>query len=325
MEAQSGNPAGCPMKNRMPEMNEMPEGEQLPPEAATADDNRNPRRRRASETPELGVLVVPEARHSLDRLILAPEIRRELLTAVRTVGQRALLNSVWGLDQIEPLNRCALNFYGAPGTGKSASALAVALMLGKPLYQVDYSAVISKYLGDTAKHITACFKRATELGAVLFFDEADSLLSKRIDMDQSCATSVNQNRNVLMQELDRFEGVVIFTTNLFRNYDAALLRRIARHVEFKLPDPGQRQRILELHFPRPERVTADLAHAAAISDGLSGGDLKVCALNAMFAASADLDPAQWIVTPELLLAEVRKAKAAKQAHTGQTAPVSLGN
>lgn len=311
-------------------MSEMPEGADLESlvhsDAATADDNRNPRRRaRESATAELGVLVIPQPRHTLDALVLDDAVRRELLTAVRTVGQRAMLNQVWGLDQIEPLNRCALNFYGDPGTGKTASALAVAGMLGQPLYQVDYAAIISKYLGDTAKHLVACFKRARELNAVLFFDEADSLLSKRIDMDQSCATSVNQNRNVLMQELDRFEGVVIFTTNLFRNYDAALLRRIARHVEFKLPGLDQREKILRGLFPRPERVTADLAHAAAISDGLSGGDLKVCALNAMFAASTDLEPANWQVTTELLLAEVRKAKAAKQAHSGRTAPVTVGN
>ena len=95
----------------------------------------------------------------------------------------------------------------------------MALKLGQPLYQVDYSAVISKYLGDTAKHISRAFKRATHHGAALFLDEADSLLSKRVSLDESCATSINQNRNCLMQELDRFEGVVIMTTNLFGNYD----------------------------------------------------------------------------------------------------------
>jgi SpoVK/Ycf46/Vps4 family AAA+-type ATPase len=236
----------------MPESNELPEENETP----DAETQRNPRRRRAAEQAALGVWVVPDERHSIDRLVLSPEIRRELLMAVRTVGQRAMLNAVWGLAEVEPLNRCALNFYGAPGTGKTASATAVAKLLGKSIFQVDYSAVISKYLGDTAKHITLCFKQAAELDAVLFFDEADSLLSKRVDMDQSCATSMNQNRNVLMQELDRFEGVVIFTTNLFRNYDGALLRRISRHVEFTLPDPEQRRRILSMLFPRPERVSA---------------------------------------------------------------------
>ena len=87
--------------------------------------------------------------------------------------------------------------------------------LGKPLYQVDYSAVISKYLGDTAKHIKAVFQAARDQDAVLFFDEADSLLSKRVATSESCSTSINQNRNTLMQELDRFDGVVIVTEDLF--------------------------------------------------------------------------------------------------------------
>ena len=79
--------------------------------------------------------------------------------------------------------------------------------------------MISKYLGDTAKHIRLAFERATHHGAALFLDEADSLLYKRVGLGESCATSINQNRNTLMQELDRFEGVVIMTTNLFGNYD----------------------------------------------------------------------------------------------------------
>ena len=76
--------------------------------------------------------------------------------------------------------------------------------------------MISKFLGDTAKHIKLAFAQARDNGAVLFFDEADSQLSKRVATGGSCSTSINQNRNTLMQELDRFDGVVIVTTNLFK-------------------------------------------------------------------------------------------------------------
>ncbi len=210
--------------------------------------------------------------------------------------------------------RCILNFHGPPGTGKTRAALGVALRLSQPLYQVDYSAVISKYLGDTAKHIAACFKRASELGAVLFFDEADSLLSRRVNIGESCATSINQNRNVLMQELDRFNGVVIVTTNLFGNYDPALLRRISRHIKFRLPDKAMRRRLFELHLPNRERVFADLNILATEAKGLSGGDILNVCLNAIYAGSTADDAGEWKVTGTDLLAEVTKVKAAHSDH-----------
>jgi SpoVK/Ycf46/Vps4 family AAA+-type ATPase len=218
---------------------------ELPPDAATTDDHRNPRRRRrdAEEAaPELGLMVEPEPRHCLEKLILHPEVKTDIQAALRALETRADLERVWNLSSIQPQQgRCILNFYGPPGTGKTRAALGIAHRLCRTLYQVDYSAVISKYLGDTAKHIKAAFSAAREHDAVLFFDEADSLLSKRVSTGESCSTSINQNLNCLMQELDRFDGVVIVTSNLFENYDPALLRRIQRHIKFRIPDASMRR------------------------------------------------------------------------------------
>lgn len=298
----------------------MPEHEEtLPPDAATAADHRNPRRRNNGasngEAPDLGVLVTPQPHHDLDRLVLHADVRNDIAAGLRAIQRRADLEAVWSISQLQPQDgRCILNFHGPPGTGKTRAALGVALRIGQPLYQVDYSAVISKYLGDTAKHIAACFKRASELGAVLFFDEADSLLSRRVNIGESCATSINQNRNVLMQELDRFNGVVIVTTNLFGNYDPALLRRISRHIKFRLPDKAMRRRLFEMHLPNRERVFADLNILATEAKGLSGGDILNVCLNAIYAGSTADDAGEWKVTGTDLLAEVAKVKAAHTDH-----------
>jgi ATP-dependent 26S proteasome regulatory subunit len=299
----------------------MPEQEHtLPPDAATAADHRNPRRRNNGastngDAPDLGVLVTPQPHHALDDLVLHADVRNDIAAGLRAIQRRGDLEAVWNISKLQPQDgRCILNFHGPPGTGKTRAALGVALRLGQPLYQVDYSAVISKYLGDTAKHIAACFKRAGELGAVLFFDEADSLLSRRVNIGESCATSINQNRNVLMQELDRFNGVVIVTTNLFGNYDPALLRRISRHIKFRLPDKAMRRRLFELHLPNRERVFADLNILATEAKGLSGGDILNVCLNAIYAGSTADDAAQWKVTGTDLLAEVAKVKAAHADH-----------
>lgn len=289
---------------------------ELPPDAAVAADNRNPRRRdRQQEAPEVGVLTQPEPRHDLDALVLHPEAKADIVAGLRAIERRADLERVWNLSAVQPMQgRCILNFYGDPGTGKTRAALGIALRLGRPLYQVDYSAVISKYLGDTAKHIALAFHRAADLGAVLFFDEADSLLSRRVDMNESCATSINQNRNVLMQCLDRFDGVVIMTTNLFGNYDPALLRRIARHIAFRLPNRTMRRRLFELHLPSRDRVRADLGILAGATKGLSGGDILNVCLNAIFAGSTADDPERWAITEPILLAEIAKVREAKRQH-----------
>ncbi len=295
---------------------------ELPPDAAIAADHRNPRRRnreaQQEAEPEVGVLVRPEPRHELAELILHPGVKQQILDGLRAIRIRDQLEEVWIISRLQPQHgRCILNFYGPPGTGKSRAALGVAHRLGQPLYQVDYSSVISKYLGDTAKHIKLAFERATHHGAVLFLDEADSLLSKRVSLDESCATSINQNRNCLMKELDRFEGVVVMTTNLFGNYDDALLRRVQRHIEFRLPDASMRRELFTLHLPNPERVKANLRSLAEQSRGLSGGDILNICLNAIHAGSRDPDPAKWLVTEAMLLREIKRAKAAKEKHSGR--------
>ena len=294
---------------------------ELPPEAATTDEHRNPRRRRRDpepETPDVGLLVQPEPRHDLDQLILHPEVRTDILAGLRTLEMREHLEAVWNISSIQPQQgRCILNFYGPPGTGKTRAALGIARRLGKPLYQVDYSSVISKYLGDTAKHIKSAFQAAREQEAVLFFDEADSLLSKRVATGESCSTSINQNRNTLMQELDRFDGVVIVTTNLFENYDPAMLRRIQRHIKFRLPDASMRRELFALHLPNHSRVQADFAVLAGLSCGLSGGDILNICVNAIHAGSTDADPAKWRVTQEMMKREIAKVKKTKAEHSGE--------
>jgi ATP-dependent 26S proteasome regulatory subunit len=119
------------------------------------------------------------------------------------------------------------------------------------------------------------------------------------------------------QELDRFDGVVIVTTNLFENYDPALLRRIQRHIKFRNPDASMRRELFALHLPNPDRVEADYADLAALSRGLSGGDILNVCVNAIYAGSTDPNPERWVVTQEMLEREIAKAKKAKTEHSGE--------
>ena len=276
--------------------------------------------RRGQEVSEPGLLVETTEYDDFNRLILAETTTTAMEVAISKVTKRAMIEQIFRLSVIEPnTNRCVVNFHGEPGTGKTKAARALARKLGKKLYQVDYSEVISKYVGDTAKHIKQSFTRARELDAVLFFDEADSMCSRRIGMDDSSdgasATGINQNRNVLMQELDRFDGMVIMSTNHFRNFDPALVRRIAQHVCFELPGEEARISIYKLHFPSEERLMSiDWQIISKASEGFSGGDILNVAVNSIIRASLPEDPTTWFVTQDMILGEVASVKKAKEAN-----------
>jgi ATP-dependent 26S proteasome regulatory subunit len=121
--------------------------------------------------------------------------------------------------------------------------------------------------------------------------------------------------------LDRFDGVVIVTTNLFENYDPALLRRIQRHIKFRIPDASMRRELFALHLPNPDRVQADYAALSELSKGLSGGDILNVCVNAIHAGSTDADSSKWQVTQGMLereIAKVRKAKAELSGEKGKS-------
>ena len=116
-----------------------------------------------------------------------------------------------------------------------------------------------------------------------------------------------------------FDLVAIVTTNLFENYDPALLRRIQRHIKFRLPCASMRRELFALHLPNPDRVQADYAVLAELSRGLSGGDILNVCVNAIHAGSTDADPAKWLVTQEMLEREIAKVRKAKAEHAGEKA------
>jgi SpoVK/Ycf46/Vps4 family AAA+-type ATPase len=272
---------------------------------------------------QVGILVTPTEEHDFSRIIVHDDVKKSIEMGLTKITKGELLTNLFGMKSSQ--GRCIMNFYGAPGTGKTMSALALAKQLNKKLYQVDYSQIISKWVGDTGKHIKAAFMEAQRLDAILFFDEADSLLSKRISMsDDAVSNSVNQNRNILMQELDRFNGIVLMATNFFQNYDEAILRRIAQHVKFELPTQEMRVKILEAHFPVMDRVTADFTVVSKNIQGFSGGDIKTLvensALNAVVSMGEDAK-----ITTETMLQEAQKIMLGKQTHkAGGTLKKPLG-
>ena len=257
-------------------------------------------------------LRTPRAR--LDDVVLPLTTKRRVEGLLTRVRQHRLIQEDWGYGEIDPRHRAAtISLYGPPGTGKTLLAEAIAGEFGQPLLEVDYAALESKYVGETAKNLTRAFQQAEAQGAALFFDEADSMLGRRMsNVTQAADQAVNVTRAVLLKLLDNARGLVLFATNLMRNYDPAFARRILMHVEVGPPDSPARAEILRrLTPPRvPGRDQLDYTALAEASDGLVGGDLKNAMLEALCHAAARSGAEQSLRLDDLLAAfeHIRCAK-----------------
>ncbi len=237
-----------------------------------------------------GVEVVTPQR-TFNDVILPPGTRRALEEALAQVRNHTLIFTRWGLGERHTSGLgLAFNFAGPPGTGKTICAEAIAHSLGRKLLVVDYAEVESMWMGETPKNIVAAFRAAAENNAVLFFDEADAIASRRtagsrLPQDREANITVN----VLLRELESFNGVVIFATNLAANFDPAFERRIRAHVRFEMPGVEERERIwsVQVH-PGKTPLARDVDfHAIAERFEVSGGDIKNAVLKGAAAAAAE--------------------------------------
>lgn len=265
----------------------------------------------------LAMFEVETPLRKLDDLVTNEHTLSQIRAMVTRVRHHRLLYEEFGLAEIDPHGgRTAMNFYGPPGTGKSLAAEAIAGELGLGIIRVNYAEVESKYVGETPKNIKAAFAKASQTGALLFFDEADSILGKRLtNVSQSTDHAVNVSRSVMLLELDRYAGVVVFATNLASNYDPAFTRRILGHVAMPLPDEVTRLTLWQQHIPSrlPHKLTTDdWRQLAAESEGLAGGDI----LNAVLYASSLIvarDGRAAVLTFEDLQIALAAGRHAKQA------------
>ena len=248
------------------------------------------------------------------KIVHSPKVMAQLDAALDRIRHRKKLFDEWGLKAVDPRGSSSvINFFGPPGTGKSMTADAIAHELGLSIIKVSYAKLESKYVGDTPKNIERAFEAAKQQNAVIFFDEADSILGKRLSsVTQGADHSVNVSRSVMLLAMDKFEGVVVFATNLAQNYDSAFVRRIHNHIKFELPDLAAREQIFKKmlvpQLPLGPEVTAK--SLATLSEGLSGGDLRTTVINAAAKAVSrtGLDQLVKKVDFEQAIQETLKAK-----------------
>lgn len=223
-----------------------------------------------------------QANVTLDDVVLSPKTRVQLEEGMAKLRFHKTIYQDWNFASVDKQGRSViLNFFGDPGTGKTLTAEAFAGSLGLPIIKLGIAELESKFMGETSKNIQAVFQSATDAGAVLFFDEADTLLGKRLSsVTQGIDNEVNAMRSTLLIELEKFDGIAIFATNFAKNYDEAFRSRISHHIQFELPDLEGRQalwqRMLVPQIPLEEEREEIIKNVAELSEGFSGREIRTC-------------------------------------------------
>ena len=282
-------------------------------EKAIAEENKSSRKTKASPIE----FFPEEPRWSFDEIILPQSVMDKILDVADYAENSKRVFEDWGLQKVyKQSKQIGINFYGAPGTGKTMAAHAVAKYLGRKILVVNYADIESKFVGETPKNIRRAFEAAKDSDSILFFDEADAILSKRVtNMSSATDVSVNQTRSVMLMLMNDYQDFVIFATNFIENFDPAFMRRISTHIEFKLPDLDCRKKLWRHYIlpTMPNNIKID--ELAEKYDGLSGSDIANAVLMAAFKAARKKFP---FVDKSLVFEAVEGILASREANAGVT-------
>jgi len=183
-----------------------------------------------------------------DDLVLNPGTRRQIEEIETWLRHGGTLMDEWGMaNKLRPGFRSL--FYGPPGTGKTMTACLLGKATGRPVYKIDLSLVVSKYIGETEKNLARVFDQAEHRGWILFFDEADALFGKRSETRDAHDRYANQETAFLLQRLETFDGIAILASNFRENLDEAFSRRFESVIYFPMPRPEERLKLWRRGFP----------------------------------------------------------------------------
>lgn len=178
-------------------------------------------------------------------------------------------------------------FTGPSGTGKTMAAKIFSEKLGMDLYRVDLAAVINKYIGETEKNLHQVLSRAEELDVVLLLDEGDALLGKRTEVKSANDRYANLETDYLLQKLETYQGIILVTTNIGENIDAAFQRRMDVVVNFIPPQIPERRKIWQIHLPPNHGVDFEFMETVIVRCPMTGGQIRNAALQAALTALDD--------------------------------------
>ena len=215
-----------------------------------------------------------------DMLVLPPAELEQVMEVAAAIRAWPRVADAWRLERFGNPGVTAL-FTGDPGTGKTLAAEVIAAEVGIDLMVVDLSQLVSKWIGETEKHLDAVFTEAEASSCVLFFDEADSIFGQRGEVTRGADRYANLEVGYLLQRLERYEGLVILASNLRANLDAAFTRRFHHVIHFPRPAEEERLRLWEIALAEPVRLAEPID-----LDRLAGLDLTGAGIAAIVRSAA---------------------------------------
>lgn len=260
---------------------------------------------------DLFELVEPTT--TLDDVVLNKTTRTVLDNLMKQMDKEVVARLIkWGIKEKKTGVNARIIFYGPPGTGKTMTAYSLAKSLKRQVLNFDCSKILSMYVGESEKNVRKVFDTYSELAEksktepVLLLNEADQFLSARSSGVGGGAEQMhNQMQNIFLEQIEKFEGILIATTNLLENIDVAFSRRFNYKIEFKKPSREQRLELWKQMLPKDAPYADDFNIEKLADISLTGGQINLVVKNTAYSVACMDEP---IFTTELFLDEISKEK-----------------
>ena len=245
------------------------------------------------EDQEMFELIEPKK--TLEDVVLNEKTKNTLDLLLQQVDKKVVDKlKKWGIKDKKKGIDARIIFYGAAGTGKTITALALAKSLKKQVLSFDCSKILSMYVGESEKNVRKIFDEYKELCTktktepVLLLNEADQFLSNRVSGQISGSDKMhNQMQNIFLEQIERFEGILVATTNLLDSIDKAFSRRFNYKIEFLKPDLEQRKTLWEKLLPAELPLEKNFNIEKLAKSSLTGGQIELVIKNTAYKLAID--------------------------------------
>jgi len=264
---------------------------------------------------EQDIFELVESETSLEDVVLSKKTQVTLENLMRQVDKEVIGRLIkWGIKDKKSGIDARIIFYGAAGTGKTMTAYSLAKSLKRQVLAFDCSKILSMYVGESEKNVRKIFDTfydlcdKTKTEPILLLNEADQFLSARSSGIGSSADQMhNQMQNIFLEQIEKFRGMLIATTNLLENIDKAFSRRFNYKIEFKKPDEAQRVALWKKMLPKDAPYEKDFDALPLSKYALTGGQINLIVKNTAYKVAVRKNP---IFTQEDFVQEILKEKDA---------------